>query len=156
MPNVRVDLIAYLFGDILSISWQDIAWIYLGGVVMLLVLKWIWKPLLSLTLHRELALVDGVNELKTRFIFLILLSFLIAISMQLVGVLLIVSLLIIPAAAARKYAQSPEQMAGIASLVGLISVAIGVWGSLQYDTPTGPSIVLAASLIFGVSLLIRR
>lgn len=156
MPNVRVDLIAYLFGDILSISWQDIAWIYVGGFAMLWVLKWIWKPLLSLTLHRELALVDGVNELKTRFIFLILLSFLIAISMQLVGVLLIVSLLIIPAAAARKYAQSPEQMAGIASLVGLISVAIGVWGSLQYDTPTGPSIVLAASLIFGVSLLIRR
>ena len=155
MPGVRVDLMAYLFGDILSISWQDIAWIYLGGIVVLGVLKLVWTPLLSLTLHRELAITDGVSELKIRFIFLILLSFVVAISMQLVGVLLIISLLIIPAASARKLSQSPEQMAWIATLSGLISVALGLWVSLQFDTPTGPSIVLAASLLFILSLLKR-
>lgn len=155
LPDVRVDLMAYLFGDILSISWQDIAWIYLGGIGVMGVLALIWKPLLSLTLHRELALVDGVNELRTRFIFLILLSFVIAISMQLVGILLIVSLLIIPAAAARKFSSSPEQMALIAILIGLISVVLGLSASLQFDTPAGPSVVLAASGLFGISLLKR-
>ena len=155
MPSVRVDLMAYLFGDILSISWRDIAWIYIGGIIVLGILKLIWAPLLSLTLHRELAITDGVNELKTRFLFLLLLSFVVAISMQLVGVLLIISLLIIPAASARKLAHSPEQMAVFAVLSGLISVALGLWLSLQFDTPTGPSIVLAASLLFALSVFKR-
>ena len=156
LPEVRIDLLAYLFGDILSISWRDILWIYAGGILVLGALAFIWRALLSLTLHRELALVDGVNESQTRFIYLILLSFIIAISMQLVGVLLIVSLLIIPAATARKFANSPEQMAILAMVAGLISVTAGLWGSLQFDTPAGPSIVLAASILFILSLLRRR
>jgi zinc transport system permease protein len=156
LPEVRIDLLAYLFGDILSISWQDILWIYAGGILVLGALAFIWRALLSLTLHRELALVDGINESQTRFIYLILLSFIIAISMQLVGVLLIVSLLIIPAATARNFATSPEQMAILAMVTGLISVTAGLWGSLQFDTPAGPSIVLAASILFTLSLLRRR
>lgn len=152
LPNIRIDLMAYLFGDILSIGWSDIIWVYLGGAVALGILGWIWRPILALTLHRDLALSNGENETLIHFIFLILLSFIVAISMQIVGALLIVSLLIIPAATARKFAQSPEQMAIIASLVGLLSVLLGLWASLQFDTPAGPSIVLAASLLFALSL----
>ena len=155
LPGVRVDLMAYLFGDILSISWQDIFWIAAGGVVVLAALALIWRSILSLTLHRELALVDGVNELRTRLIYLLLLSFIIAISMQLVGVLLIVSLLIIPAATARKFSSSPEMMALMAIFFGLFSVVTGLWGSLYFDTPAGPSIVLAASILFIMSLFKR-
>ena len=153
IPGLRVDLMAYLFGDILSIGWTDIAWIYGGGLCVLVALAFVWRPVLALTLHRELALVDGINEPLTRFVYLLLLSFVIAISMQLVGVLLIVSLLIIPAAAARKFAQTPEQMALLSVLFGLVSVGGGLWGSLHFDTPAGPSVVLAASLIFTLSLL---
>ncbi len=153
LPGIRVDLMAYLFGDILSVSVEDILWIYAGGAVTMVGLAWVWRPLLSLTLNRELALVEGVNESRTRFIFLILLSFIVAISMQLVGVLLIVSLLIIPPAAARHFSRSPEQMALLSILIGLISVALGLWASLQFDTPAGPGVVLAAGLIFTLSLL---
>ncbi len=156
LPGVRIDLMAYLFGDILSISWQDIIWVYAGGAAVLAALGMIWRSILALTLHRELALVDGINESKTRLIYLLLLSFIIAISMQLVGVLLIVSLLIIPAATARKFSSSPEQMALLAMFIGLVSVLIGLWGSLHFDTPAGPSIVLAASIIFSLSLLKRH
>lgn len=155
LPGVRVDLMAYLFGDILSISWRDIFWIAAGGVVVLAALALIWRSILSLTMHRELALVDGVNELRTRLIYLLLLSFIIAISMQLVGVLLIVSLLIIPAATARKFSSSPEMMALMAIFFGLFSVVTGLWGSLYFDTPAGPSIVLAASILFIMSLFKR-
>ncbi|MEE9446876.1 MAG: iron chelate uptake ABC transporter family permease subunit [Arenicellales bacterium] len=155
LPSVRVDLLTYLFGDILSISWEDIIWIYAGGAVLLGLLALIWRPMLALTLHRDLAIVDGVNETKTRLIFLILLSFVVAISMQVVGVLLIVSLLIIPAATARRFAQSPERMAMIAAMVGVVSVILGIGLSLQLDTPTGPSVVLAASSLFALSLLFK-
>ena len=155
LPEVRIDLMAYLFGDILAISWTDILWIYIGGGLVFFVLSQIWRSILSLTLHRDLALVDGVNEGFTRFIFLILLSFIIAISMQLVGVLLIVSMLIIPAASARKFSRSPEQMAVYAMLAGSFSVASGLWLSYQFDTPAGPSIVLVAGFLFALSLLKR-
>jgi len=153
LPGLRVDLMAYLFGDILSIGMTDILWIYLGGGLALSILALIWRPMLSLTLHRDLALADGVNESRIQLIFLILLSFVIAISMQLVGVLLIVSLLIIPAASARKFARSPEQMAGLAVIFGLISVALGLWASILFDTPAGPGMVLAAGVLFMVSLM---
>jgi zinc transport system permease protein len=155
LPQVRIDLMAYLFGDILAISWVDILWIYIGGGLVLIALSLIWRNILSLTLHRDLALVDGVKENKTRFIFLLLLSFIIAISMQLVGVLLIVSMLIIPAASARKFSRSPEQMAFYATLAGIYSVASGLWMSYHFDTPAGPSIVLAAGSLFAMSLLKR-
>ena len=152
LPEVRVDLMAYLFGDILSVGWQDIIWIYLGGLLSLAILAWIWNPILSLTLHRDLAISSGENESLIRFIFLFILSFIVAISMQVVGALLIISLLIIPAATARKFANSPEQMALIACGVGVMSVLIGLWCSLRFDTPAGPSIVLAASFLFALSL----
>ncbi len=155
IPALRVDLMGYLFGDILSISWIDIIWIYAGGSLVLGILFCIWSSLLSLIIQPDLALVDGINENRIRLAFLILLSFVVAISMQIVGILLIVSLLIIPAAAARRFASSPEQMAYVAMLIGILSVASGLGISLFLDTPAGPSIVIGASIIFMLTLLRR-
>ncbi len=152
MPTVRTDLFAYLFGDILTITWTDILWIYVGGISVIILLINIWRPLLSLTVQRELALVDGANESRVRFIFLILLSIVVAVSMQVVGILLIVSLLIIPAAAARRLSRSPEQMALLASVIGSVAIFLGLLLSLTWDTPAGPSIVLVASSLFILSL----
>jgi zinc transport system permease protein len=156
LPTLRMDLASYLFGDILAISWKDIYWIYLGGSAIMLVLARIWRPLLSLVIQRDLALVDGISETRTRFIFLILLSFVVAISMQIVGILLIVSLLIIPAATVRRISSSPEQMAVLSSIAGVISVIGGISISLLWDTPAGPSIVVASSLLYLLSLLTGR
>ena len=150
LPGLRLDLMGYLFGDILAINLRDILWIYLGGVVILAALVKIWRPLLSLIIQRELALVDGINENRLRAAFFVLLSVVVAVAMQVVGVLLIVSLLIIPAATARYFANSPEVMALLATLFGIGAVTGGLGLSLALDTPAGPSIVVIGGGVFAV------
>lgn len=154
LPGVRVDLLAYLFGDLFAINMLDILWIYLGGLGALLALSRIWRSLLSLITQRELALVDGVNENRTRAIFFIVLSIVVAVSMQVVGILLIVSLLIIPAATARYFAKSPEVMALLAILGGVLAVLGGLGLSLLLDTPAAPSIVVVGVSLFALVALI--
>ncbi|MEA3292043.1 MAG: iron chelate uptake ABC transporter family permease subunit [Pseudomonadota bacterium] len=151
--NAGVDLMGYLFGDILSVSREDLLWIWLGGGLVLALLVRYWRELLLEAISEDLAVVEGVNSRKIRFLFLLLLSLVIAVAIQVVGILLIVSLLIIPAAAARRVSRSPEQMALLAGIAGILAVLAGLWGSWQWDTPAGPSIVLAASLLFLLSLL---
>jgi len=150
----RIDLMGYLFGDILAVSAQDLLWIYLGGGLALVVLAAIWRPLLALTVHEELARAEGVRVLAVQLVFALLLAIVIAVSMKIVGVLLIVSLLIIPAATARHFAHTPEQMAALAALTGVVAVAGGLGASYQWDLPSGPSIVLAAFALFMLSLAV--
>lgn len=156
MDSVRVDLLGYLFGDILAVSRGDLVWIFAGGALALAALAYIWSPLLLMTVHEELALVEGVAVERVSLAFMLVLSIVIAVAMQIVGLLLIVSLLIIPAATARRMAVTPEGMAALASVAGCIAVAAGLGSSLQWDTPAGPSIVLAASLLFAASLLLPK
>ncbi len=156
MPGVRVDLIGYLFGDILALRAADVWWIYLGGGGVLLILATIWRPLLALIAHRELAIVGGVREPQIRAIFFILLSVVVALAMQVVGALLIVSLLIIPPAAARYVARSPEGMALLAAVFGIASMGGGLALSMWLDTPAGPSIVVIAAAIFAVMTIVKR
>jgi len=156
LPGVRVDLMGYLFGDLLAINRADLAWIYGGGAAALTVLARIWRPLLSLIIQRDLARVDGVIEPRIRALFFVLLSVVVAVSMQVVGILLIVSLLIIPAASARHFASSPEAMAAFAALFGVIAVAGGLALSLLADTPAGPSIVAVAAALFALTAATRR
>ena len=152
VEGVRVDLMAYLFGDVLAVGLGDIAWITGGGAVVLALLAVIWRPLLALTLNEELARAEDVPVAGAQIAFMLTLALTIAIAMKVVGVLLIVSLLIIPAAAARAFARTPEQMALIAAALGALSVAGGLFGSLAWDTPAGPSIVAAATALFTLSL----
>ena len=153
IETVRVDLMGYLFGDILAVTPADIVWVYAGGTVALVALAALWRPLLAMTVHEELARVEGVNVGATRLGFMLLVALAIAVAMKLVGILLITSLLILPAATARRFARSPEQMALFAALAGTIAVALGLVASLRWDTPTGPSIVVAASLLFALSAI---
>ncbi|MET0004554.1 MAG: zinc ABC transporter permease subunit ZnuB [gamma proteobacterium symbiont of Ctena orbiculata] len=153
--SVRVDLMGYLFGDILAVTAGDLLWVWGGGLLVLLVLILIWRPLLSLTVHEELAQVEGVPVERMRLIFMLLIALVIAISMKIVGVLLITSMMIIPAAAARRFSRTPEQMALLAVAVGVLAVILGLAGSWQWDTPAGPSVVVAAALLFGLTQLSR-
>ena len=153
MTWVRVDLMGFLFGDILAVSRLDIALIYGGGLLVIAVIAWLWRPLLAATVNDELAQAEGMRPEIARFVFMLLMALVIAIAMKIVGVLLITSLMIIPAAAARRFSSTPEQMAVLASLVGAAAVAGGLFGSLQFDTPSGPSIVVAALALFLLGLL---
>jgi len=154
--GVRVDINAWLFGDILSVGWQDISVIAVGVVLVLLALFFIWKPLLALTVHEELAMVEGVNVARISAIYTLLIAILVAIAMKIIGALLITALLIIPAAAARQFSKSPEQMAVLAVLTGMVSVTIGLSASYLWDTPSGPSIVISAAVLFVLSQLFRK
>lgn len=154
MTWVRVDLIGFLFGDILAVSVGDIALIYGGGAVILTLLIWMWRPLLAGTVNPDIAEAEGLRPEVSRVVFMLLLASVIAIAMKIVGVLLITSLLIIPAATARRLSATPEQMAVIASLLGALAVTGGLFGSLQYDTPSGPSIVVAALVLFLISIIV--
>ncbi len=148
----RLDLMAYLFGDILAVSNRELIWIYAAGAGILALTIWIWRPLLAVSLHEELAQAEGVNAPLIGGAFMFLLALTVALAMKLVGILLIASLLVIPAAAARPFSKTPEQMAVIAGLVAAISVVLGIGASLAVDTPAGPSIVMALALLFVVSL----
>ncbi len=153
MTWVRVDLMGFLFGDILAVSRIEIAIIYAGGLMVLAVLAFIWRPLFAATVNRELAAAEDLNPDSANVVFMLLMASVIAIAMKLVGVLLITALLIIPAATARRFAGGPEQMALVASCIGAGAVVAGLFGSLEWDTPSGPSIVVAALVFFLLSLL---
>ncbi|MGB9097324.1 zinc ABC transporter permease subunit ZnuB [Erwinia sp.] len=155
MSNVRVDLMAYLFGDLLSVTPTDLYTIGAGVAIVLAVLAFNWRSLLSMTISPELAQVDGVNIQRTKMVLMLVTALTIGVAMKFVGALIITSLLIIPAATARRFARSPEQMAGIAVLVGILAVTAGLSFSAWYDTPAGPSVVLGASLMFMLSMLKR-
>jgi zinc transport system permease protein len=150
LQTLRVDLISYLFGDVLAITRADLFWIYGGGLVTLAALLALWKPLLAMTVHEELARVEGVRVDLVQAAFVLLLAVVVALMMKVVGMLLITALLIIPAAAARRFVRSPEAMAVAAALLGCLAVAGGLWGSLRWDTPAGPSVVVAAAALFAL------
>ena len=152
LETVRVDLTAYLFGDILAIGPIDLYWIW--GGALLGALTGLWRPLLAITVHEELAQVEGVPVFPVRLAFMLLVAIVIAVAMKVVGILLITSLLIIPAAAARRFARSPEGMALLASGLGCAAVGLGLWASLRWDTPAGPSVVLAAAFLFVLSSVV--
>ncbi len=151
LDNVRIDLNAYLFGDLLAVNREDLIIMALGSALVLIVLSRMWRGLLAASVSEELAQVEGYPVARLRLMFMVLLAVVIASAMKLVGVLLITAMLIIPAAAARPFSQGPKQMAILATLISMLAVALGLGLSYQFDTPAGPSIVLASALFFLIS-----
>jgi len=156
MPWVRQDLSAYLFGDILSVSKLDLLLIWGGGAFALAILVWLWRPLLVATLSIDLAEAENLKPERAKIIFMLLLALIIAIAIKIVGILLITALLILPAATARRLATTPEAMAVMSVFVGMISAFMGLYSSLYFNTPSGPSVVTAAFVLFLVFLVPLR
>ena len=150
---IRFDLMGLLFGDILAVAPNDIFIIWIGGALILLVLKIIWKPLFASTVNYELAEAEGLNPDRAKAIFTILMAAVIAISIKMVGLLLITGMLIIPAAMARNISDSPQKMVIYSVIGGLLSVILGLFSSLEFNTSSGPSIIVAALALFILSLL---
>lgn len=152
LSGARLDLMGYLFGDILALSTGDLWWILAGLVSVSAVMIKLWRPLLSVSVHEEMAAAEGVPVAAVQAIFMLLIAFTVALSIKLVGILLITALLIIPAAAARPFVSTPEQMMIGAAIVSIISILAGLTLSLELDTPAGPSIVLVLTGLFLIAI----
>jgi len=159
LSGVRIDLMAYLFGDILAVGHTDLAVIWAGAALVVGLVAWRWSALLTATLSPDLAHAAGIDPRREQMILTVALAIVVAVAIKVVGVLLIAALLIIPAAAARSFARTPEAMAAVAAMLGAVSALGGLWASYRFDTPTGPTIVcLAAGLFLGANLvdLVRK
>lgn len=156
VPGVRSDLSAYLFGDILAVSRLDLAFIWGGAALVLVLLVWRWQALLTSTLNEDLAFASGLNPNRERLVLTLALALVVAVALKIVGALLIAAMLIIPAAAARGLARTPEAMAIYATAFGALASFAGLRLSLWQDTPAGPSIVTAAAVIFALVAVFGR
>ncbi|MGY4674781.1 zinc ABC transporter permease subunit ZnuB [Ursidibacter arcticus] len=152
LDNVRVDLMSYLFGDLLAIDFNDVIFIGIGVVLIATLLAIFWQKFLSITISPELAQIEGLKVSQLRLLLMLSTALTIALSMKFVGALIITSLLIIPAATARRFATTPEKMVGYAILFSILSVTGGLLFSGLKDTPAGPSVVICASFLFLISL----
>jgi len=153
LTSIRFDVMGLLFGDILAVNQNDLLLIWIGGAFILLILKFIWKPLFASTVNHELAEAEGMEPNKFNAIFTVLMAAVIAISIKIVGLLLITGMLIMPAAMGRNLSNNPQQMVKLSVIGGLLSVIIGLFSSLQLNTPSGPSIITAALILFCFSLI---
>lgn len=151
MEEIQVDVLGFLYGDILAMSWNDVIMILVGGSVVLAMLSFIWQSILRITVDSELAQVEGVSVRQVETVYMLLLAIVVAIAIKIVGVLLITALLLIPAAAARPCAKNPEQMALFASGIGMVSVIVGILLSHFWDLPTGPAIVVSSTGILAIT-----
>lgn len=159
LDGVRIDLMAFLFGDILAVSRVDLAIVWGGALAVVALLGWRWSALLTATLNEDLARASGIDPQQEKLILTLTLALVVAVSIKVVGVLLIGALLIVPPATARVFAQTPEQMAVFAAMIGVASALGGLAASWHLDTPTGPTIVSVAALAFAICTtlgLIRR
>ncbi len=153
IPDARVNMEGLLFGDLLAITRAELIAIWLMAGVVLLLLWRLWDPLVAVTVHEDLAQVEGIPVLRVKTLQKLMLAAVVAIGMKVAGVLLITALLIIPAASARRFSNSPEQMAIIGSVIAAIAVLLGLSASWFLDTPAGPSIVVGGGCLFGLSSL---
>ena len=153
LSSIRFDLMGLLFGDILAVTIEDIALVWIGGILILGILYFIWKSLFSATVNYDLAAAEGMRPEISNFIFTLLLAAVIALSIKMIGALLITGLLLIPAAIARNLSNSPKQMIIISVLAGIASVVIGLFTSLELNTASGPSIIVVSLALFVLSLI---
>ncbi len=152
VKGAPVDLTGFLFGDVFAVTQADVVVIFVGGAVVLALVAWLWQPLLRLAVHEDLAAAEGVDREMVRTVFIVLLAVAIAVAMKIVGILLVMAFLVVPAVAARPLSGTPERMVVLTGFIAAASVVAGLWLSATFDSPGGPSIVLIMSIVAGLSL----
>ncbi|MGP1931283.1 MAG: zinc ABC transporter permease subunit ZnuB [Arsenophonus sp. ET-YP4-MAG3] len=155
ITSIRIDLMAYLFGDLLSITTKDIFSIAISVVIICSIIIWQWRNLLSVTINQDLAFIDGIKIQQIKVLLILITALTISIATKFVGALIITSLLIIPPATCRKFSKTPEQMAIASIIIGIIAMTAGLILSAHYDTPAGPSVVICLSFLFVLNLFFK-
>ncbi|WP_101069014.1 metal ABC transporter permease [Roseovarius salinarum] len=156
LSGIQLDLMAYLFGDILAVSRGDLAVIWGGAALVVALVAWRWSALLTATLNPDLARAAGIDPRREAMVLTLALAVVVAVAIKVVGVLLITAMLIIPAATARPFARTPEAMALVAAGIAVAGAWTGLQASYHLDTPTGPTIVCVIAILFAASTLLTR
>jgi zinc transport system permease protein len=156
LSGIRIDLMSYLFGDILAVGKSDLLLIWGGAATVLFLIVWRWSGLLLSTLNADLALASGFKPKQEQMILTIALAIVVAVAIKVVGVLLIAAMLIVPAATARAFSRTPETMAIVAAVIGAFCGLSGLQSSYYFDTPTGPTIVCVCALLFVMTTIGAR
>ena len=151
MNRIKIDVHAFLFGDILAVTQNDLWGMYLAVLFVVIIICLNWSSLLLVTIDEDLAKAEGVNPLFINLLLTSILTIVVAVSIQIIGLLLITAMLIIPAATSRRLVNSPEKMAIVATLLGIISVILGIYLSVEIDAPSRPSIVVVSAVLFFIS-----
>jgi len=150
------DIQGYLFGDVLAIGWSDV---WLGTALFAVVGTLLFARLNELSLitaQEELAHVCGVPVRRLNYLFVIVLTLTVAVTIRLLGIILVTSLLVIPPAAARSFSRTLRQQILLSLAIGLVGGLCGIAVSYQLDVPCGPAIVLTCIALFLASILVRR
>ena len=155
-PGYNVDLMSYLFGNILLITRQDLLLMLVLDIVVLTVSYVFYKQLLTLVFDEEFARLRGINTQYTYMLLLCLISLTIVLLIQLVGVIMVIALLTLPAAIANQYVYSLHKMFILAALICFIISISGLAISYQPDLPSGSVIVLLTCVAYFLSLIFRR
>lgn len=151
LNKIKIDIHAFLFGDILTVSSNDLWGMYFGVLIAIILMCYNWSSLLLVTIDEDLAKAEGISPLYINLLLTTILTIVVAISLQVIGLLLITAMLIIPAATSRRLVNSPEVMALVATLIGIFSVIFGIFLSVEIDAPSGPSIVVVSTILFFLS-----
>lgn len=156
MDNVDFSIHQYLFGDLDLIKISDLYWIYIGGLFIIVLIIINWSSLLLSTINEDLARAENLNVFAMNVMKMLLLSIFVAVSMRVLGILLITSMLLIPAATSRQLTKSPETMAIVSALIGIASMLLGLWMSICFDLPSGPIIIVVSTSIFVTFLIVLK
>ena len=156
IPSLRPELLSYLFGDLLTITWADLPVFATVIVVALAVLYKSWQAQIQIAIDPDMAVSEGVSAKWQRLIFMLLLALFTILALRAVGSLLMGALLVIPALTARLLAHSPKQMVIWAFVIAQIGVTVGLWSSAGLNTSTGLSIVLTMSIFFALIFIAQK
>jgi len=153
MNNYNVDLFGYLFGSVLAVTAEDLRLSLLLGAVVLLTVGLFFKELLFVTFDQEMARISGLPAGALYILLLSLMALTIVLSIKVVGIILVSALVVIPAAAAYQLTEDFWRMMVLAVVIGNLSAIAGLFLSYRFDTPSGATMVLMATLVFFVSIL---
>ena len=156
LPELRSELLSYLFGDLLTIEWADLPIFATVIIVALLILYKNWQAQIQIAIDPDIAVSEGVNAKWQRLVFMLLLALFTVLALRAVGSLLMGALLVIPALAARLLSHSPKQMVIGSFIIAQLGITIGLWSSAGLDTSTGLTIVLTMSLLFAIIFIVQK
>lgn len=156
IPSLRPELLSYLFGDLLQISWSDLPMFSIVIIAALAVLYKNWKAQIQIAIDPDMAVSEGVNAKWQRLVFMLLLALFTVLALRAVGSLLMGALLVIPALTARLLANSPKQMVVWAFVIAQFGISVGLWSSAGLDTSTGLTIVLTMAISFAVIFAVQK